>query len=165
MKDLGIALAIGLVAAAVGTRSGLSGAGIVLPIVAVAVWNLLLSKQVVLAPGWLQLVAFGLLGTMIGLSMDRASISTLRAEWPILLLMAVSVYVAAALLMILISHFTRIDITTAMLAGSPGGLVGVSAVSLSAGANVAQVVAVQTLRVLVIFASLPFLITILRHVR
>ena len=136
-----------------------------LPIVTVAAWHLFVARDAAAVPSWLQLIAFGLLGTTIGLSMDRASLATLRTDWPVLLLMAVSVYVGAALLMILIAHFSRIDITTAMLAGSPGGLVGVSAVSLSAGANVAQVVAVQTLRILIIFASLPFLIAVLKHLR
>ncbi len=136
-----------------------------MPIVAVAAWNLFLTKNAVAVPSWLQLIAFGLIGTTIGLSMDRTSLETLRTDWPVLLLMAVSVYLGAALLMILMSYFFHIDITTAMLAGSPGGFVGVSAVSLSAGANVAQVVAVQTLRVLIILASLPFLIAALKHFR
>jgi membrane AbrB-like protein len=165
LKDISIALGIGLVAAGIGARSGLPGGAIVLPIIAVAGWNFLFAKHSVAVPSWLQLMAFGLLGTTIGLSMDRGSLATLRAEWPVLLLIAISVYVSALLLMIAIAHFFRIDITTAMLAGSPGGLVGVSAVSLSAGANVAQVVAAQTMRILIIFASLPFLIGVLRHFR
>jgi uncharacterized protein len=165
VRDLSIALGLGFLAAGIGARSGLPGAAVVLPIITVAAWNLLFVRQLLPPPSWLQLAAFGFLGTSIGLSVSRSSLQALQANWPVLLLMAVSVYVTASLVMILIAHFSRIDIATAVLAGSPGGLVGISAVSLSAGANVAVVVATQTLRILIIFLSLPFLLALLRRFR
>jgi uncharacterized membrane protein AbrB (regulator of aidB expression) len=78
MRDLGVALGIGLVAAGLGARTGLPGASIVLPILAVAGWNLFHSRQAVSLPSGLQLVTFGLLGTTIGLTVDRGSLETLR---------------------------------------------------------------------------------------
>jgi uncharacterized protein len=165
LTDLGAAIGIGLIAAVLGARTGLPGAPIVLPIIVVGVWHLTLGNPSARLPSWLQVVAFGLLGTTIGLSLDRNSLETLRAGWPLLLVMALAVYVAAALVMVVIARVANIDITTALLAGSPGGFTAISAVSLSAGANVAQVVAVQTLRVMIIYASLPGLIAFLKHFR
>jgi membrane AbrB-like protein len=164
MTNLLIAIGIGLVAAGIGTKIGLPGAAVVLPILVVTSWNIFFSKQSSPAPPSLQLVAFGLLGTGIGLSIDKSSLESLRTQWPILVFMAISVYVTASIVMIVIARFAHVDLTTAMLAGSPGGLTGVAAVSYSAGANVAQVVAVQTLRLLIVYASLPFLVAALKHV-
>ncbi len=162
---LAIPIAIGLVSAAIGFRTGLPGATLILPIFTVAAWTVISGQPAKPAPPWLQLVAFGVLGAMIGMSIDRDSLGALRANWPILLAMAVAVYAGATLIALVLARFSHVDIATALLAGSPGGLTGVSAVSLSAGANVAQVAAVQTLRVLLIYASLPFLLTLLKQVK
>ncbi|MBJ7595921.1 MAG: AbrB family transcriptional regulator [Candidatus Dormibacteraeota bacterium] len=156
--NLGVAIVIGLAAAALGQRTRVPGGAIVAPILAVAAWRLTVNQRVDVFPGWLQLLVYALLGTGIGLSIDRSSLLALRVDWPVLLLMAASVYVVAVACVLLIARVFQIDAASALLAGSPGGFTGIAGLSLSSGANVAQVVAVHTTRLLLIYATLPFIL-------
>ena len=157
-----LAIAVGLAAAYVGSRSPLPAGGIVFPILAVAGLQLLTGRSAERFPGWGQLIVYGLLGTLVGLSIDRPALSGLREHWPILLLMAVSVYVVAIASVLVIARLAHFDLATALLAGLPGGAATVIGASSTTGVNSAQVVTVQTLRLLLIYGSLPLLLLALR---
>ncbi len=157
-----IAIIIGLVASYAGSRSQIPGGAIVVPILAVIAWQLVGGRGGVRYPGWLQVVTFGLLAASVGMSIDRSSLGELRSQWPVLLLMAVSVYAAATLCMVLIARLAHIDLATALLAGTPGGYAGVTGISVGAGVDLLQVITVQTLRLLIIYASLPLILLSIR---
>jgi uncharacterized protein len=163
--NLFLTIVVALAAAFVGWRVPLPGAAVVLPILAVVVLRSLRPSEIVPAPAWLQIVAFGLVGTIIGLGIDRASLLQARADWPVLALMACSVYIAASLASVVIGRLAGIDPVTALLAGSPGGLTGVAALGVSSGATLSQIVAVQTMRLFLVYVSLPPLIAVVRHFR
>ena len=157
-----LAVVVGLTAAVIGSWIRLPAGGIILPIVAVAALQLATGRSAGRVPGWAQLTVFALLGTTVGLSVDRAALTGLRDHWQILVLMAVSVYVVGVASVLIIARIAHFSLATALLAGLPGGAATVIGVSTTAGVNAAQVVAVQTLRLLLIYGSLPILLLAVR---
>jgi membrane AbrB-like protein len=157
-----IAVAVGLLGALVGSRSGLPGGTIFGAIFATAAFKLLYPGGVSRLPDSLEWTIFAVLGIQVGLTMDRGTLAELKEQWALLGLLAVSVYAAAMLAVWVIARVAKVDVPSALLAGSPGGFSGITGVALEAGANTAQVVAVHTIRLVLVYASLPFILSVVR---
>jgi uncharacterized protein len=106
-------------------------------------------------PPLLRETAFGVIGLYIGL---RFTAQTLRAVGRLLVPVAVSIVallVACFGLAIVLDATTSVSLEDAYLATTPGGLYAVLAVAFGAGANTTFIVAVQSLRVLVMVVLAP----------
>jgi membrane AbrB-like protein len=106
-------------------------------------------------PPLLRETAFGVIGLYIGL---RFTAQTLRAVGRLLVPVAVSIVallVACFGLAIMLNATTSVSLEDAYLATTPGGLYAVLAIAFGAGANTTFIVAVQSLRVLVMVVLAP----------
>jgi uncharacterized protein len=153
-----LAIACGLAAAALGARLAIPGGTILFPVFVVAGLRLSGALPLPQFPPALQVIVFGFLGTSIGLSIDRAALLGLSKNWFVLVAMAVAVYLASLGCALILAHFGRIDSITALLSGSPGGFVTIAGVGATSGADMSVVLSVQTLRLLLIYITLPFLL-------
>jgi uncharacterized protein len=99
--------------------------------------------------------AFAIIGLYIGL---RFTTDTIRAVGKLVLPVAISIVallVACFALAIILNATTSVSLEDAYLATTPGGLYAVLAVAFGAGANTTFIVAVQSLRVLVMVMLAP----------
>jgi membrane AbrB-like protein len=154
-----IVLALALAGSYAGYRTNLPGGPIVGALVPVVLFQLLTPNPAPdRFPGWMTVGLFALLGAQIGLSVTRSSLAPLKDQWWLILILAVGVYVAAFVIVVVIARLARIDVASALLAGSPGGFAGIAGISLTANVNVGQVIAVHTVRLLIIYLTLPFIL-------
>jgi membrane AbrB-like protein len=106
-------------------------------------------------PPLLREAAFATIGLYIGL---RFTTDTIRAVGKLVLPVAISIVallVACFALAIVLNATTSVSLEDAYLATTPGGLYAVLAVAFGAGANTTFIVAVQSLRVLVMVMLAP----------
>jgi uncharacterized protein len=106
-------------------------------------------------PDAVQQVAFGVIGLQVGLRFTPASLRQVGRLLPWALASIAALITACALLALALSAFTDISFLDAYLATTPGGLYAVLATATAAGANTTFVLAVQSLRVLVMIALAP----------
>ena len=131
-----------LVVAAVLTGSGLSGEARV--------------------PGLVQDVAFALVGLQVGLRFTPATVRLARRLLPAVIASIVGLILACAALAALLELMTGVTYADAYLATTPGGLYAVLATALDGGGeDPAFVLAVQTLRLLVMVLAAPLLVRLL----
>jgi membrane AbrB-like protein len=154
-----IVIALALAGSYAGFRTNLPGGPIVGAMAPVVAFQLLSPRPATEGfPGWLTVGLFALLGAQIGLSVTRSSLAPLKDQWWLIVILAAGVYVAAFLIVVVIARLARIDVASALLAGSPGGFAGIAGISLTAKVNVGQVIAVHTVRLLLIYLTLPFIL-------
>jgi hypothetical protein len=102
--------------------------------------------------------AFALIGLQVGL---RFTLETVREVGRLVvpvLLNILGLMAACFVLAVLLDAVTSVDLIDAYLATTPGGLYAVLAVGFGAGANTTFVLAVQTLRVLVMVLVAPLVV-------
>ncbi|KAA5605264.1 AbrB family transcriptional regulator [Roseospira marina] len=149
---LGVGLAGGLVAAAVGLPAPwLMGSAVAVSLVALA-------GVPVAIPALARNAAFA----MIGMSMGSAiTVETLRSavHWPLsLVVMALSLAVAMVLGVWYLRRFGGFDGATAVLATAPGGLAFSLALATEGHGDVRRVTVNQSLRLLTLTAIMPLLV-------
>jgi membrane AbrB-like protein len=131
---------------------GLIGAIIVGMVVGVLGWGPITFPPVVLAAAYL------LLGTRIGSRFDPAVLRKIRDLLPYVLGFILLMTLLSAGLGWVLAEVTGIDIVTALLATSPGGMDGAMIAALDTGANVPLVLAVQISRLLLMVIAGPFVV-------
>ena len=114
-------------------------------------------------PGFVADAAFVVVGASVGLLFDRASIRRAGRLAPYMAgaVVVLSVICAAVGLVLLTALDT--DPLTAYLATTPGGISSVLAAAFDSGADLTVVVAVQTLRLMVLALAAPFAARLLRR--
>ncbi|MBI5104135.1 MAG: AbrB family transcriptional regulator [Solirubrobacterales bacterium] len=116
-------------------------------------------------PGWLQSVAFAVIGLQVGL---RFTMESLRAAGRALApgLLAIGfLLVGCALLGLLLAPLAGVSTLDAYLATTPGGLYAVLATAVGSGANTTFVLSVQVLRLFVMLLAAPVLARWLARLR
>ena len=86
-----------------------------------------------------------------------------RDTWPVLLLSTVLVLVAGMLIAVLVYKFGHLDVTSAYLATSPGGLNVVVGLAADVGPNAPIVLAYQMVRLYAIILTVPLAAKILHR--
>ena len=155
-----ISVLIAITGAALGTRFRIPAGTIIIPAALAAVAGVL---GVPAAP-WPTFVLAGaylVLGLQIGGNFDAAIIKQLsRLGWFVLLsnvfLLVVSALLAACLMPLL-----KIDLLSAYLAATPGGLDSVAAMATDLKADAALILAVHALRLISVLVIGPYLVQIL----
>jgi membrane AbrB-like protein len=133
----------------------LPGAPLLVPMIAGAVLES--SGWVHLAlPPWLLVLCYAFLGWSVGLGFTRAILKHARRAFPqVLFATLVTIAVAGALALILVEA-AGVDPLSAYLATTPGGMDTVAIIAASSAVDVSFVMALQTLRfVIVLFAGPP----------
>ncbi len=146
-----------------GLRSRIPAGGLLVPMLAGAALHAagLLEPTF---PGWLPPVAYGVFGLYIGLRFTRETMDHTLRIIPQVLLCTGAMIGLCALTAWMLAVLLRVDGLTAYLATSPGGLDSVAIIALGADVNVPFILAVQTLRFLVVVLTGPAVATLIaRH--
>ncbi|NJO06253.1 MAG: AbrB family transcriptional regulator [Chloroflexaceae bacterium] len=140
-----------------GARLHLPAGTMVGPALLGAVLGLLGVRQ---AP-WPELIlvaSYILIGLSVGLQFDITSMRTVGRLLPVLLLSMLVLIIGGALLGGALALFTSVDLFSAFLATTPGGLNMVTIIALESGSNVVLVLTLNLLRFLVIILTGPLLV-------
>ncbi|MES2977693.1 MAG: AbrB family transcriptional regulator [Pseudomonadota bacterium] len=106
-------------------------------------------------PPWLQALTFMTLGCQFGFGFTRKLCRHVGRALPLIVASILSMLVVCALFGWLLVRTLQIDPLSAFLATSPGGMDAVVIIAASSGASVPFVMAVQTVRFLVVLAVAP----------
>jgi uncharacterized protein len=102
--------------------------------------------------------AYLLLGSRVGSRFDRAILRRLWALLPFVLGFVVGLIVVCAGIGWALHEATSLDLLTALLATSPGGIDAATIAALDTGANVTMVVSIQMARLLLMVLAGPFIV-------
>ncbi len=128
------------------------------PLVLGAVLSLVDPFQGLTSPELLRETAFIVIGLQVGLRFDPATVRRAGRLTPPILGMVVALIVACAVLGWGLSHLAHVNLLTAYLATTPGGINAVMVVAFASGANTSLVFAVQTLRLFLMVLAAPPLV-------
>ncbi|MFB9376655.1 AbrB family transcriptional regulator [Kineococcus gynurae] len=117
----------------------------------------------VTVPGWFTSLGFGLAGLAVGSRFTRARVRALGRILPAALGLILAGMAGCAAMAWGLSAATGIAGLDAYLATTPGGLWAVAAAAVGTGADATFVVAVQTLRLLLMLAAAPLVARLLRR--
>jgi membrane AbrB-like protein len=154
LLPLALTLAITVVGAWLGLRMRLPAGALVGP----AVLGTLLGLLGLSHAEWPELVlrpAYMVVGISIGLQFDLQAVRTAGKLVPIFLAITLLLIIGAALMGWALALLTGIDLFSAYLATTPGGLNMVTIIALDSGADVALVLTLGLLRFLVIMLAAP----------
>ncbi|MEH3034596.1 MAG: AbrB family transcriptional regulator [Aeromicrobium erythreum] len=121
------------------------------------------TSQPLEAPRWLSLVGQGVVGAIVGASVDWGTFADLGWSWPVVLAVSaltIAVSVAAGQLLRLHAGVTPV---TASFASIAGGASGMTALSRDLGADDRVVTVIQYLRVLIVLFSMPAVVALVFH--
>ena len=108
-------------------------------------------------PTWFKAGAQSIIGTYLGLQVDRATVSRSRTmAWPITV-STLWLLLSALLIGYLVARLTRIDLYTSLIGTTPGGIAEMTAMAGAVNADVALVATLQTFRLVTTNVSIPFL--------
>jgi uncharacterized protein len=109
-------------------------------------------------PAWVLAAAYLLLGARVGSRFDRAILARLWALLPFVLAFIVALTAICAGIGWALHQATGLDLLTALLATSPGGMDAAVIAALDTGANVTMVASIQMVRLLLMVLLGPFII-------
>lgn len=118
--------------------------------------------RAVTMPRGVRVVGFVVLGALTGVRLEAEALRVLgRIALPVLGAVAVLLLVNILLALVLVRRY-KVDAMTAVLATAPGGLSEIVGVSMDWGARTSLVVAIHSVRVMVIvLVALPLLVAFL----
>ncbi len=123
----------------------------------------LVFRQELRFPEPLYLLGQAILGASIGASIDLDTLRSIGGDWPIVLLVSVATIVGSVILGLMLSARGTITRETAVFSSVPGGASGLTVMSRDLGADDRVVTVLQYLRVVIIVASLPFIVHLVFH--
>lgn len=114
-------------------------------------------------PRKLGLAAQGALGVYIGTMVQQDALSTLKGDWPIVVAVAVGTVLLSVIAGALLGLRRDITPLTGSLALVAGGASGLVAIARELGGDDRVVAVVQYLRVALVTASMPIVVTLIYH--
>ena len=106
-------------------------------------------------PPWLLAVSYAVIGWSIGLNFTRTILRHAARALPQIIASILALIAFCAAIGFAMSRMLGIDPLTAYLAMSPGGIDSVAAIGASSGADMSFVMALQTVRMLVVLLLGP----------
>ncbi len=97
-------------------------------------------------------------GAYVGTRLDRATCAGLGQLLPSLCVLLVGLFLCTCLSAYLIRRLSGVDLSTAVLSSTPGGLQEMSLLSEELGADTAKVAALHTTRVIFVILLFPYMI-------
>jgi membrane AbrB-like protein len=152
--DLAATLAVAGAGVAAGLWRALPGATLLVPMI---VGALLEGSGVVhlALPPWLLAVSYALLGWSVGLGFTRAILKHARRALPQVLFSTFAMIAVAGVLAFILVEAAGIDPLSAYLATIPGGMDTVAIIASSSAVDVSFVMALQTVRFLIVLFAGP----------
>lgn len=127
--------------------------------VAVAAVNLFGSSTVPL-PDWARFLSFAALGWLLGQAFTRETLLSLKESIVPVAIIVVSL-LTATVLITLVLRTLGVDLATAFLASSPGGISQMGAIAADLGANAPVVVTAHLVRVITVVVFAPLVAKLL----
>ena len=153
-QDFMATLALAGVSGAIGVGLRIPAGALLLPMIAGAVLEALGLVTIVLPP-WLLALSYAFLGWSIGLGFTREILGHASRALPQVLLAIFAMIEVCGLLAVLLVYAAGIDPLTAYLATSPGGMDAVAIIAASSNVDIAFVMAMQSLRFLIVLVTGP----------
>jgi membrane AbrB-like protein len=125
----------------------------------------LLASRALEAPRWVSLAGQGVVGTIVGASVDWQTFADLGSAWPVVLAVSASTILVSVLAGQLLRLHRGVTPVTAAFASIAGGASGITALSRDLGADDRVVTVLQYLRVLVVLFTLPAVVGLVFHQR
>lgn len=147
-------LALAAVAGIAGRLLRIPSGAMLLPMLAGALLNAS-GVMVIELPEWLLAIAYMAIGWQIGLGFDKQIFLTALRPLPQILLSIFSLMAICAAMAWGLAHYMQIDFLTAYLATSPGGVDSVAVIAAGSHADMALIMAMQTLRLFSILLTGP----------
>ncbi len=109
-------------------------------------------------PQWLRVLVQSVIGGYIGLKIDRAALASTRTL--LVPIMASTVWFVAFTLLIgyAMARLTSMDLYTALLSATPGGVAEMTVIAMAVHADVAMVATIQVVRFFCSNLGIPFLV-------
>ncbi|MDH0745538.1 AbrB family transcriptional regulator [Pseudomonas sp. GD03842] len=143
LLNLGLSLLVIVVGVALGSR--VPAGALLVPLLLGGALQLSGVFQIVM-PTWLLAIAYGAIGSYIGLRFDRATIQYVWRRLPAMICSAMILIVLCALSAWVIAEMMGKDFLSVYLATSPGGLDAMAIIAIDTHSDVGFVLAMQTLR-------------------
>jgi hypothetical protein len=150
---------ITLIGAALGTRFRIPAGTVIIPAVLAAVAGIIGVPAAPWPPAILA-TAYLVLGLQIGSNFDAAVVDQLKRLGLFVVLSNFFLLGASALLAVALMPLLKIDLLSAYLAATPGGLDSVAAMAADLRADAALILAVHSLRLISVLVIGPFLVQI-----
>ena len=140
---------------------GLPGGAMTGAIIAVILLKSFSSLPQAAFPRPFQFCIYAGLGVLVGNMYRREMLLAVRDTWPVLVISTLLVLFAGMLIAIFVVKFGNLDVTSAYLATSPGGLNVVVGLAADMGPNAPIVLAYQMVRLYTIILTVPLAARIL----
>ncbi|MDZ4265907.1 MAG: AbrB family transcriptional regulator, partial [Mycobacterium sp.] len=114
-------------------------------------------------PRKLGLGAQGVLGVYIGTMVQQDALAALGGDWPIVIGIAVATLLLSVIAGVLLGLYRDVTPLTGSLALTAGGASGLVAIARELGGDDRVVAVVQYLRVALVTASMPVVVTLIYH--
>ncbi|HYE80711.1 MAG TPA: AbrB family transcriptional regulator [Clostridia bacterium] len=109
-------------------------------------------------PIYFKLIAQIIVGGVIGLSFDKATVKSLKALALPAVILAMGLLAYNLLLGYIISGLTGLDLTTALFSCAPGGVTDMTLISEAYGADTPKVALLHLVRLISVISLFPLLI-------
>lgn len=153
-QDFIATLVIAGVSGAVGVGLRIPAGALLLPMIAGAALEAMGLVTIILPP-WLLALSYAFLGWSIGLGFTREILGHASRALPQVLLAIFALIGVCGILALFLVHAAGIDPLTAYLATSPGGMDAVAIIAASSNVDIAFVMALQTLRFIIVLITGP----------
>jgi len=153
-RGFAVTLAVMLTGAWLGTRLRIPSGALLLPALAGAALNTS-GMAILQVPEWLLALAYALIGWSVGLRFTRPVFLLALRTLPQMLASIFGLMLLCGGLAWMLTRVLHIDLMTAYLATSPGGLDTVAIIAAGTQVNMAFVMALQTLRLFTILLTGP----------
>jgi membrane AbrB-like protein len=108
-------------------------------------------------PAWVKIALQIVIGVFLGYKIDWESLTRIRTMLRPIALVTIWMVGAAILIGYALARLTSVDLATALLGTSPGGIAEMTAMAISIQADVTLVATLQTFRLIATIGAVPFL--------
>ncbi|MFP8966825.1 AbrB family transcriptional regulator [Pokkaliibacter sp. CJK22405] len=150
------AISLAIVIVGVGISGRIPAGALLVPLMIATALQLSGVLEVYL-PDWLLVIAYGMLGTYVGLRFDRQTVRMVVASVPVMITSAMVLIALCAISAWFLASFLHTDFISAFLATSPGGLDSLAIIAVDIKADAGLVLALQTLRLFFVILTGPWL--------
>ena len=131
--------------------------------IAVILCKMLLALPQVNVPKPVATAVYIGLGIIVGNMFRPEMLLAVKDTWPILLISSLLVLLAGMIIAVFVYKFGHLDVTSAYLATSPGGLNAVVALAAGSSPNAPMVLAYQIVRLYAIIFTVPLISKVLQR--
>lgn len=156
LPGLAATLAVAAVGGLIARRLRVPSGGLFVPLILAAGLQAMGILTITLPP-WLLVAAFSIIGWWVGLRFARESVLYALRAMPVMLVGIFALILLCGLSAVMLVWLVGVDPLTAFLATAPGGIDVISIIAVGSNADISFVLALQTVRLLVVMMIGPLL--------